>query len=95
MRLLTDATERLDAHEYPASTAELIAAYGDLELDFPEGSETLGEVLDRAGAETFESPEAARLALYGAVGEAAIGRKGYSDRDPTALGEDGHEQLSF
>jgi hypothetical protein len=35
------------------------------------------------------------LTAYGALGEAAIGRKGYSDRDATCPGEDGHQQVSL
>lgn len=44
---------------------------------------------------TFETAEEARLTTYSAVSEGAIGRKHYSDRDPTALGVDGHEQVSL
>jgi len=32
---------------------------------------------------------------YGALGEEAIGRKGYSDRDPYCIGEEGHERVSL
>lgn len=87
--------EKLDAHSYPATTAELVADYGEMELDLPNGSETFGEALGRLGDATFQSAEQARLAAYSAVSDGAVGRKYYSDRDPTAPGEDGPEQLSF
>ena len=93
MRYMTAVDERLDAHSFPATTEELIEDHGDLEL--PDGTETFGDALARLDSETYETVEGARLAAYSAVGEAAIGRKGYSDRDPTNLGEDGHEQVSF
>jgi hypothetical protein len=95
MRFMTDIDERLDAHSYPATADELIDAHGDLELALPNGSETFGDALARVESSTFESPEEARLTAYSAVGEAAIGRKHYSDRDPTALGVEGHEQVSL
>lgn len=95
MRFMANVGEKFDAHSYPATTKELIEAYGEMELDHPNGTEKLGDVLARLGSETFESPEDARFATYSAVGADAVGRKHYSDRDPTALGEDGPDPLSF
>lgn len=95
MPLFTEANECLDAHSYPATTEELIEAYGSLELVMPNGTETLGTALSRLDNETFDSPESARLATYSAVSDKAIGRKYYSDRDPFAPGEKGPEPLSF
>lgn len=95
MRFMTEVTERIDAHSFPATTQELIDAYGTIEIDLPNGSETFGDTMGPFESQTFETAEDARLTAYSALGEAAIGRKGYSDRDPTALGEDGHEQMSL
>ncbi|WP_049998172.1 DUF5789 family protein [Halococcus sediminicola] len=95
MRFMTDIDERLDAHSYPATTGELIDAHGDLELALPNGTETLGDALGRVESTTFETAEEARLTAYSALGEEAIGRKHYSDRDPTALGVEGHEPVSL
>jgi hypothetical protein len=95
MRLLADAGDELGAHTYPATTDELIDEYGDMELELPNGSERLGEALGRLESETLESAEEARLTAYSAVSSKAIGRKGYSDRDPVSLGEDGPDQMSF
>ena len=95
MRLFTDANEKLDTHSYPATTEDIIGEYGDLTLDLPNGSETVGEALGSLGQETFRSAEEARLALYSSVSSKAIGRKFYSDRDPTSVGENGPEQVSF
>lgn len=95
MRFMADVGDRMDAHSYPATTEELIEAYGDMELDLPDGSETLADALGRLGNETFERPEDARFAAYSAVSAEAVGRQGYSDRDPTAPGEDGPDQVSF
>lgn len=96
MRFMTQVGEKLDTHSYPATTSELIEAYGEMEFDLENGSETFGEAMARLGEETFEDSDGARLAAYSAVGEAAIGRKGYSDRDAPTVGEDSpHDQLSF
>jgi hypothetical protein len=95
MRLLDDAGEKLDAHTYPATTDELIEAYGDLELQLPNGTETLGDALAHMPSETFRNEEEARFTAYSAVSSKAIGRKGYSDRDPVCPGEDGPGQVSF
>jgi len=95
MRFMADVREKIESHPYPATTEELIEAYGEMEFDLPNGTETFGEALERLGSETFERPEDARMATYSAVSDDAVGRKNYSDRDPTAPGEDGPDPLSF
>ncbi|WP_435177167.1 DUF5789 family protein [Halorussus sp. AFM4] len=92
---LKQATELVRQHDYPATTDQLADSYGDYELEHPNGSETLGEVLGRVESETFSSPNEAEEMLYSAVSSEAIGRKGYSDRDPTTLGTVGPGQVSF
>ncbi len=95
MRLLANATEKIETHSYPATAEELITAYGDLELELPNGDETLGDALGRLGETTFADAEDARLAAYSAVSKNAIGRQYYSDRDAPSIGENGPDQLSF
>lgn len=95
MRFMAEMGEKIDAHSYPATTEELVEAYGDLEFELPNGTETFGEAMDRLADETFENPEEARLSTYQALSSKAIGRKHYSDRDAPAVGEDGREELSF
>ena len=88
--------ERIDAHQYPATTAELIEAYGEERLELPNGSERIADVLGRLESETFESADDARMAVYSAVSNKAVGRVGYSDRDPTPLGSPyAPEPMSF
>ncbi|MFC3958881.1 DUF5789 family protein [Halovivax cerinus] len=85
-----------DDLEYPLTTDELIATHGDRRIDLPNGSETVGEVLGRISAETFESPDDVRLTLQSGLSRKAIGRYGYSDRDPDPPGSLYHStQLSF
>lgn len=95
MRSFIDADEKFETHSFPATTTELIEAYGETELKLANGTETIETVLSRYENQTFVDAEDARLAAYGAVSEKAIGRKYYSDRDPFGPGAEGPEQLSF
>ncbi|WP_254528047.1 DUF5789 family protein [Natrinema gelatinilyticum] len=79
--------QQLEQHEYPATCEELVEAYGSEVLQFQNGEQTLEEVLDLVYEEQFDSATEARIAIFGNVAEGAIGRKGYSDRTPPALGE--------
>lgn len=92
---LTAATELFETHSYPATTDEMIEAYGETELTLPNGTETIGEVLDRISPETFETAEDARATVYSAVSSKGIGRKYYSDRDPIQPGESGPDPVSL
>jgi hypothetical protein len=85
----------IDAHEYPATTEELVEAYGEQKIELPNGSETLADVLVRAGSETYMTADDARNALLCGVGHEAIGRRYYSDRDAYAMGERGPGDVSF
>lgn len=92
----TDTNESLAAERYPLTTDELVDRYGDQTLELQNGSESLADVLSRTGDETYHSPEDVRLALYNGVSHRAVGRRFYSDRDPTPPGSPvGPEQLSF
>jgi hypothetical protein len=95
MRVFATADDRIDAHTFPATAAELIAEHGDVELELPNGEETFGDALDRLGETTFADAEDARLAAYSAVSKGAIGRANYSDRDAPSIGENGPEPVSF
>ena len=87
--------DMIDALEFPITTDEIIADHGDHELELQRGTEQVGEILERLGTEEFDSPEDVRLSVRSAVGHKAIGRRFYSDRDPTALGESGPTPLSL
>lgn len=92
---LTAATEQFEAHSYPATTQELIDAFGETEIILANGTETLGDILSRIPAATFDSADDANRAAYSALSSKGIGRKHYSDRDPALPGEDGPEPLSL
>lgn len=83
--------QQLEEHEYPATSDELVEVYGESVLIFQNGEQTLREVFEATATETFNSPGDARQAIFNGVNEQAIGRKGYSDRDPPAPGEDSEQ----
>jgi hypothetical protein len=80
--------QRLEDHEYPATNDELVDVYGDSVLILQNGEQTLQEVFESMETESFDSADDARQAVFNRVNDQAIGRKGYSDRTPPALGED-------
>jgi hypothetical protein len=95
MQFMHDLNGKIDAHSYPATTEELVEAYGELELELADGTATFGELIELLGEQTFTDAEEVRLMAYSALSEEAVGRVGYSDRDAPGLGETGHEQVSF
>ena len=92
---LKDVPSLLDDQKFPTTTDRLTESYGDTELALEDGSETLGEVLDRSGPETFHDPNQVLLTIYGGVSAEAVGRVGYSDRDPPPIGSRGPDLISL
>jgi hypothetical protein len=85
-----DLDGALTTHEYPTTTAEVLAAHGEHELEIPNGTRTLREVLgplddgehDAETTETsYELAAEVRGMILNAVNDDAIGRKGYTDRE--------------
>lgn len=90
---LTELDGLIGDLEYPTTTDAIVAAHGRRTLAHANGDETVAEAIDRCGAQSFASADELRLTLYSSVCEDAIGRKGYTDRDPPTLGE--VEHVSF
>lgn len=86
----------IDDEQYPLSTREFVERFGDVELELADGTERIGDALDRMDEEIYESAQDARFAVYAAVSHHAVGRRFYSDRDPTPPGAPhGPDQISF
>lgn len=67
--------------EFPANRATVVERIGDRELEAPDGqSETVREVLDRAGVHSFVSVDDVYQSIVGNLSDAYIGRKRYDDR---------------
>ena len=86
--------EDLEAETYPLSTGELLERHGDHRLEHANGSVSLQELLADGSEDTYESAGDVHQAVLTMVGDYAEGRKGYTDREPNARGED-FEQQSF
>lgn len=84
---INETLSRFEEYSYPLTSEQLIEAVGDDEINHPKGRERLADVFDRPGAETFDCAEDVRLTLLSALDSGAVGRKGYSDRDPPSSGE--------
>lgn len=90
---LTEFDAQLDGLTYPTSTDDVVSQFGTSEIAFQDGTERLDQVLGRFGTETFDSSDELRMTLYGALPGEAVGRRGYSDRDPPGVDE--IEPVSF
>ena len=92
---LNGVDDRLERHQYPTTSEELIAAHGNATVELADGSERLGDVLERCGDQTFDDAEEVFTTLRSGVCHRGIGRRFYSDRDPTTGAEDGPTPVSF
>ena len=95
MMTLRHSTDLFEAQSYPLTAEDLTDEHGDHELRLADGEEDLRTVIERSGEETFHSAFDVQQAVYASLSSKAIGRKGYSDRDPTPMGVDGPDQVSF
>lgn len=82
--------EKMDSLDYPIDNDELLAEYGDAELELPSGTETLDEILAplQDDEQTYGDAADLETMILNMVGDDAIGRKNYSDRDPSGIGEE-------
>lgn len=89
MRLI-EFDRSIDRLEYPTTTETITDEFGGQKLQFQDCSERVERVIGRFGSETFASADEVRMTLYGALPGEAVGRKGYTDRDPPGLDEFDH-----
>ena len=86
----------MESLDYPIDNDELLDQHGDAELELPNGTATLSEVLDplQDDEQTYESEEDLETMILNMVGDDAVGREGYSDRgDEPQEGDDEPESL--
>lgn len=89
------ACDLFESLSYPLTATEMVDLVGDLPVELCDGVETIAEVLSRVDAGTLLDPDDARLTFLSGLGTGAIGRKGYSDRDPPRWPGEGPAMLSF
>ncbi|WP_049921474.1 DUF5789 family protein [Halopiger djelfimassiliensis] len=87
--ILGDVERHLGDLEYPTTSEEIAAEYGNEPIDMPNETESLGSVFDRLTGEEFEDPEEVREAVYGEItGEAGSPNEANPERDLTELDEE-------
>ena len=84
---LNEFGDVLSREEYPVRAERLAAEYGDHELRVVGGRVSVDEVLATHAAcnAAYDSPAEVRDAIHTLVGDAAVGRSGYSDRGAPTL----------
>ena len=70
----------LEHYDYPATNEELLDEFGDCELAFPNGSETLAEVLSAHEGVTYESADEIRETVVNVAVSEPVGG-GYRHRN--------------
>lgn len=88
--------ELLDADAFPTTTDEVLAEFGDVEVEYSGGgTESLGDVLRTSGDEEYATTDDLQLAVLNGVHRDAVGRPYYSDRDPPVDDSERGPQKSF
>lgn len=91
-----DLADDLDAESYPLTKAELLERYGDRELEHASGTVQLREVIPEEGDREYDDAEEVHDSVLNMVGDAAVGREGYSDRGAgTAEQDENDDAESF
>lgn len=75
-----EASELFKSTMFPTTTETILEEFGDVEIEYPRGSEPLRAILERSGYETYESRDILELAILNGVRRDAVGRPRYSDR---------------
>lgn len=79
---LRQLPETLSRLTYPLTAEELRSALADEVVTYPSGGESIDTLVRRSGSDVVRSADDAWLSVVSALDEDAIGRKGYTDRDP-------------
>lgn len=75
-----EVSELFEQTAFPTNTEAVLDEFGDVEIEYPRGSEPLRAVLERSGYESYESWNILELAILNGVRRDAVGRPRYSDR---------------
>jgi hypothetical protein len=81
----------LAAADYPLTNGELLERYGDREIRYANGTESLREVLGPI-EDDYESADEVEQAILNMVSEDADGRLNYTDRGVTSHEDDNDQQ---
>ncbi len=88
--------ELLNELAYPLSSEQLVSAIGSREVEYPTGKvESLETVCRRIEIDEYTSQDEVELILLSALHGDAVGRQGYSDRDPPIPEIDRYDPISY
>lgn len=65
---LGDLDEALESHDYPTTTAELVAAFGEYEVETQGDEQPLEDVLSSTADQTYDSADEVRRQILELVG---------------------------
>lgn len=85
----------LETLSYPTTTDRVVTEMDDPDIFLPDGEEQLSSVFDRIDGDVLDCCDDAKLAVLTGLKGEAVGRKGYSDRDPPSITESGPDQLTL
>ncbi|WP_324663701.1 DUF5789 family protein [Haloarcula sediminis] len=76
---LNELTELLESASYPLSVETAQTEFGDVRLQYADGSEPLDVVLGRLEDERFDSAEEAQSSIFNTVPVEGVGEPGQSE----------------
>lgn len=77
---MREVSELFEDTTFPTTTEDVLEEFGDVEVEYPRGSDPLRAILERSGHETYASQNTLKLAILNGVRRDAVGRPRYSDR---------------
>ena len=91
----TDLQALLDEVTFPIRVDQFVTEMGHHLIEYSTGTvESVEELCDRIDVSQYVSAEDAGMSLMLAMHGDAVGRRGYSDRDPPIHGVDGYDPVS-
>jgi hypothetical protein len=87
--------ETMESIDYPVDHETVVEHYGDEELELPNGTTTVEEVLAplQDQDQTYQDSDELQVMIKNMVGDDAVGREGQSDRGAsTETDADGDDQ---
>lgn len=69
----------IDPLDYPIATGDVLDAVGDVRLRYADGEERLGDVVERAETDVYETVEDLEADVYNNLPTEAVGEPGQSE----------------
>lgn len=92
---VNEVLNRLEGMQYPRNVGDIVTVLNDPTIELANGSQKLSDIYAAVDIDVVASPDEAKLVFLSGLDSAAIGREGYSDRDPPATSESGVSPLTL